>query len=76
ENINYQYSLSDNETDDQQEPILKRRKQTSTTTTITTAAAAATTTNESSNGLVKFSVDFFESCHLLTDYEFGGRDLL
>ncbi|CAF5178784.1 unnamed protein product, partial [Rotaria magnacalcarata] len=39
-------------------------------------AAAATTTNESSNGLVKFSVDFFESCHLLTDYEFGGRDLL
>ncbi|CAF4889637.1 unnamed protein product, partial [Rotaria magnacalcarata] len=75
ENINYQYSLSDNETDDQQEPILKRRKQTSTTTTITTAAAA-TTTNESSNGLVKFSVDFFESCHLLTDYEFGGRDLL
>ncbi|CAM4878013.1 unnamed protein product [Rotaria socialis] len=77
ENINYQYSLSGNETDDQQEPTLKRRKQTTTITTAAAAAAAATnSTNEPSNGLVKFSVDFFESCHLLTDYEFGGRDLL
>ncbi|CAF4256832.1 unnamed protein product, partial [Rotaria sp. Silwood2] len=84
DNNNYQYTLSDNETDDQQEPIIKRRKQTitTTTTTATTAAAAATPsstinpTNELTNGSVKFPVDFFESCQLLTEYEFGGRDLL
>ncbi|CAF1322792.1 unnamed protein product, partial [Rotaria sordida] len=87
DNINCQYTLSDNETDDQQEPIIKRRKQTittatTTTTTTSTVTSASTTTtttgpiNESINGLIKFPVDFFESCQLLTEYEFGGRDLL
>jgi E3 ubiquitin-protein ligase UBR4 len=74
ENLNYQYTLSDNETDDQQEPIIKRRKQTLTTTTATTPTANQL--NEPSNGSIKFPVDFFESCHVLTEYEFGGRDLL
>ena len=27
-------------------------------------------------GSIKFPVDFFETCHILTEYEFGGRDLL
>jgi E3 ubiquitin-protein ligase UBR4 len=72
ENINYQYTLSDNETDDQQEPIIKRRKQTITTTSTPTINQI----NESSNGLMKFPVDFFESCRVLTEYEFGGKDLL
>ncbi|CAF3538830.1 unnamed protein product [Rotaria sp. Silwood1] len=83
DNINYQYTLSDNETDDQQEPIVKRRKQTITTTTATTTTTPSSTTtaitnptNESTNGSIKFPVDFFESCQLLTEYEFGGRDLL
>lgn len=73
ENINYQCALSDNDTDDQQEPVLKRRKQTITTST---TATAVNQTVESSNGSVKFPVDFFESCRLLTEYEFGGKDLL
>lgn len=82
ENINYQCAVSDNETDDQQEPIVKRRKQTIGTTGTTGAIAPSSSTttanlsNESSNGSVRFPVDFFESCHLLTEYEFGGRDLL
>ena len=74
DNLSYQYPLSDNETDDQsQEPIVKRRKQTITTTT---TLPTVNSSNESSNGTVKFPVDFFESCDLLTEYEFGGRDLL
>ena len=64
EHMNFQYACFDNEIDDQQEPMIKIRKQT------------ITTTNESTNGTIKFPVDFFESCHLLTEYEFGGRDLL
>lgn len=79
ENINYQYTLSDNETDDQQEPTVKRRKPTITTSTTITASSSVPTinqNNESSNGLIKFPVDFFESAHVLTEYEFGGKDLL
>jgi len=72
DNFNYQYTLSDNETDDQQEPIIKRRKSTMTTTSTPTVNQI----NEPSNGSIKFPVDFFESCHVLTEYEFGGRDLL
>ena len=70
ENIHSQYPLSDNETDEQQESIVKRRKQTITTT------VTINPTNESSNDSIKFPVDFFETCHVLTEYEFGGRDLL
>jgi E3 ubiquitin-protein ligase UBR4 len=75
DNFNYQCTLSDNETDDQQEPIIKRRKQTITTTT-STLTPTVNQINEPSNGSVKFPVDFLESCHVLTEYEFGGRDLL
>ncbi|UJR08441.1 hypothetical protein I4U23_012711 [Adineta vaga] len=83
ENINSQYPISDNETDEQQEPIVKRRKQTITTSATTTSLPINPTifsinqTNESlGNDSIKFPVDFFESCHPLTEYEFGGRDLL
>ncbi|CAF3628387.1 unnamed protein product [Adineta steineri] len=72
ENLSHQYSLSDNETDEQQEPIVKRRKQTITTIN----PSINNQTNELSNDSIKFPVDFFETCHLLTEYEFGGRDLL
>ncbi|CAF3129774.1 unnamed protein product [Rotaria sp. Silwood2] len=76
--INYQYTLSDNQTDYQQQPTIKRQKQTITTTTSTAASASTTTApiNESINGLIKYPVDFFESCQLLTEYEFGGPYLL
>jgi E3 ubiquitin-protein ligase UBR4 len=76
ENIHSQYPLSDNETDEQQEPSVKRRKQTITTTTAPPTALTINQPNESSNDSIKFPVDFFESCHVLTEYEFGGRDLL
>ncbi|CAF0847863.1 unnamed protein product, partial [Didymodactylos carnosus] len=32
--------------------------------------------NVAATGTPRFPVDFFESCTLLTEYEFGGRDLL
>ena len=70
ESNNSIYPLSDNETDDQQEPTVKRRKSTITNTNTNTIS------NESSSGTVKFPVDFFETCHILTEYEFGGKDLL
>ena len=69
------YPQCDNESDDQQETPPNKRRKTALSLSSSNTSTAMTQTERNSQ-LPTSPVDLFQSCQLLTDEEFGGRDLL
>ena len=70
----YHYPQSDSETDDQHESQSSKRRK--TRVTLSSCSNTVVPQTEGNSQVGKLRGDFFESCQVLVDDEFGSRDLL